>query len=68
MAYKITEDCVKCGSCELECPNQAIYEGVEIYDIDPSKCQECVGTYESSKCADICPVDAPVPDPANPRK
>ncbi len=68
MAYKITEDCVKCGACELECPNQAIYEGDEVYLIDPNKCQECVGSYESPKCADICPVDVPVPDPDHPRK
>jgi len=68
MAYKITEDCVKCGSCELECPNQAIYEGDETYLIDPDKCTECVGFHESSKCAEICPVSAPVPDPAHPRK
>jgi len=30
--------------------------------IDPDKCTECVGAYESSKCAEICPVEAPVPD------
>ncbi len=68
MAYKITDECVKCGSCELECPNQAIYEGGDVYVIDPDKCTECVGFYESSRCAEICPVDAPVPDPDHPRK
>jgi len=26
MAIKITEDCINCGACELECPNTAIYE------------------------------------------
>ena len=26
MAIKITEDCINCGACEPECPNQAIYE------------------------------------------
>jgi ferredoxin len=63
MAYKITDECVKCGSCELECPNQAISEGDTTYVIDPDKCTECVGYFESSKCAEICPVDACVPDP-----
>ena len=30
MAIKITEDCINCGACEPECPNNAIYEaGVE---------------------------------------
>ena len=63
MAYKITNECVKCGYCELECPNHAIREGETIYIIDPEMCTECVGVYESSKCAEICPVDAPKSDP-----
>ncbi|MFE5074671.1 4Fe-4S binding protein [Streptomyces halstedii] len=24
MAVKITEDCINCGACEPECPNEAI--------------------------------------------
>lgn len=27
MAIKITEECIFCGACESECPNNAIYEG-----------------------------------------
>jgi ferredoxin len=27
MAYMINEDCISCGACEAECPNQAISEG-----------------------------------------
>jgi len=27
MAIIITEDCINCGACEPECPNNAIYEG-----------------------------------------
>jgi len=27
MAIKITEECINCGACEPECPNNAIYEG-----------------------------------------
>tara|TARA_Y100000589_G_C27033883_1_gene580195 strand:+ start:136 stop:447 length:312 start_codon:yes stop_codon:yes gene_type:complete len=26
LAIKITEDCINCGACEPECPNNAIYE------------------------------------------
>ena len=63
MAYKISDDCISCGACEVECPNQAISEGETIYVIDPNKCTECVGAHESSKCAEICPVDACAPDP-----
>jgi ferredoxin len=30
MAIIITEECINCGACEPECPNNAIYEaGVE---------------------------------------
>ena len=63
MAYKITDDCISCGSCESECPNQAISEGETIYVIDPEKCCECVGAHESSQCTAICPVDCCIPDP-----
>ena len=64
MAYKITDECISCGACEPECPNEAISEGETIYIIDPDKCTECIGSYESSKCAEICPVDSCVTDEA----
>ena len=63
MAYKITDECISCGACEAECPNVAIREGDTTYVIDPAKCSECVGSYESSRCAAVCPVSACVPDP-----
>ncbi|MFZ2053811.1 MAG: YfhL family 4Fe-4S dicluster ferredoxin [Candidatus Aminicenantales bacterium] len=63
MAYKITDECINCGACEPECPNQAITAGDEIYVIDPEKCTECVGHHDSSQCAAVCPVDCCVPDP-----
>lgn len=62
MAYKITDECISCGACEPECPNVAISEGDVTYVIDPEKCTECVGSFESSRCAAVCPVDACVPD------
>ena len=63
MAYKIIEDCIGCGACEVECANEAISEGESIYVIDPDKCTECVGNFESPRCAEICPVEACVADP-----
>lgn len=63
MAYKITEDCINCGACEPECPNQAISAGAERYEIDPNKCTECVGYYDQPQCAAVCPTGACVPDP-----
>jgi ferredoxin len=62
MAYKITDECISCGACETECPNEAISESETTYVIDPNRCTECVGAHDSSKCAEICPVDACVPD------
>ena len=56
MAYRITDDCLACGACVDECPNDAISEGDDIYVIDPEKCDEC-GT-----CVESCPSDAIVPD------
>lgn len=63
MALKITDECISCGACEYECPNQAISEGDETYVISPNLCNECVGFFEESQCAAVCPVDACQPDP-----
>lgn len=62
MPNKITPECVSCGSCETECPNKAISEGESIYQIDPTRCTECAGSYPEPRCAEVCPVDACVPD------
>ncbi len=63
MAFKITEECINCGACEPECPNQAIAAGDERYVIDPAKCTECVGHFDTQQCATVCPVDCCVADP-----
>lgn len=63
MAYKITEDCINCGACEPECPNQAISAGDERYEINPDKCTECVGYFNEPQCASVCPVNCCIPDP-----
>ncbi len=63
MAYKITDECISCGACEPECLNEAITEGDTIYEIDVDKCSECIGSFDSPKCAEICPVDCCVTDP-----
>lgn len=56
MALKITAECINCDVCEPVCPNQAISMGPEIYEIDPARCTECVGHFETSQCVDVCPV------------
>jgi ferredoxin len=65
MATMITEECINCGVCESECPNDAISEGLEIFQIDPLLCTECVGFHDEEQCAAVCPVDCCVPDPNN---
>ena len=57
MALMITDDCINCDVCEPECPNEAIYQGEEIYEIDPKKCTECVGHFDQPQCQEVCPVD-----------
>ncbi len=57
MALKITDQCINCDVCEPECPNGAITQGLEIYEIDPHKCTECVGHFDAPQCVEVCPVD-----------
>ena len=63
MALKITQDCINCDVCEPVCPNQAIYQGIEIYEIDPARCTECVGHFDVPQCQKVCPVDCIPHDP-----
>lgn len=53
MAHKIDPaTCISCGTCEPECPVDAISEGDDSYIIDADECIDC------GACADVCPVDA----------
>ncbi len=63
MALMITAECINCDVCEPECPNEAIYQGEEIYEIDPNRCTQCVGHYDTPQCIEVCPVDCIIPDP-----
>src|ERR1043165_6011482 len=65
MATMITSDCINCGACEPECPNNAISQGDPVYVIDPKLCTECVGFHDYEACAAVCPVDVCVTDPNN---
>lgn len=52
MAYVITDKCVSCGTCEGECPVNAISAGDSQYQINADECISC-GT-----CAGACPTEA----------
>ncbi len=66
MSLLINDECINCDVCEPECPNEAIYQGEEIYEIDPNKCTECVGHYDEPQCVEVCPVDCIFVDEENP--
>jgi len=61
----ITDECINCDVCEPECPNEAIFQGEEIYEIDAGKCTECIGHFDNPQCQEVCPVEC---IPVNPQK
>jgi len=65
MSLLINDECINCDVCEPECPNGAITQGDEIYEIDPNLCTECVGHFEEPTCIEVCPVDCILVDPDN---
>ena len=66
MSLLINDECINCDVCEPECPNSAISQGDEIYEIDPNLCTECVGHFDEPQCIEVCPVDCILKDPDNP--
>lgn len=56
MAYVINDDCISCGSCEPECPTEAISEGDDKFVIDADLCIDC------GSCALVCPTEAIHPE------
>ena len=57
MALRILDSCINCDMCEPECPNNAIFMGEQVYEIDPERCTECVGHYDTPTCERVCPID-----------
>jgi ferredoxin len=63
--------CISCSCCEPVCPNNAITDGSEnpevsqgVYWINPSICNECVGSSAYEECEAVCPVENCIfPDP-----
>lgn len=72
MAMIITDECINCGACKVECPTEAVYEPGEGYQVNKKNypsvsdeyffiaseiCNECEG-FEKIRCINVCPMDA----------
>ncbi len=66
MALLITDECINCDVCEPACPNTAIYQGDQIYEIHPDRCTECVGHFPEPQCVAVCPVNCILKDANHP--
>jgi ferredoxin len=56
MSYKITDECISCGACEPECPNEAITEGETIYVIDPASVSVATKNQSALRYVRLTPV------------
>ena len=63
MALLITDQCINCDVCEPECPNDAIYQGIEFYEIKPKLGTDCVGHFNQPQCIEVCPVECIIAHP-----
>ena len=48
----ITDECIACGTCEGQCPVNAIKMGAAHYEISADECIDCAA------CESACPVSA----------
>ncbi len=67
MAVMITNECILCDACAMECPVAAILDekneknphGSRYY-VKPESCVECVGHADSPRCAEACPTEGAI--------
>ncbi len=59
MAIIITDECINCGACEPECPNNAIYEGGVEWAISDGT--SVTGTYKLETGVDVAVNDQNAP-------
>ena len=62
MAIIITDECINCGACEPECPNNAIYEGGVEWAVADGNTVKGAFALEGGKVVDARAKNAPVSD------
>jgi ferredoxin len=62
MAIMITDECINCGACEPECPNNAIYEGGVEWKISDGNTVKGAYNLHDGKVVDADDVQYPVSD------
>jgi formate hydrogenlyase subunit 6/NADH:ubiquinone oxidoreductase subunit I len=67
MAVMITNECISCDACAMECPVAAILDDKNEknpqgnkYYVKPESCVECVGHADSPRCAEACPTEGAI--------
>ena len=67
MAVMITDECIVCDACALECPVAAIFDEKneknpydEKYYVKPESCVECVDHADQPRCAEACPTEGAI--------
>ena len=62
MAIKITDECINCGACEPECPNNAIYESAVDWRASDGTILSGMVTFPSGFTVDADEAQPPVSD------
>jgi ferredoxin len=60
MAIKITDECINCGACEPECPNNAIYEGGVEWAVTDGTSVKGVFTLMDGAVVDVAAKNSPI--------
>ncbi|PSB10740.1 4Fe-4S ferredoxin [filamentous cyanobacterium CCP1] len=58
MTYIITNQCIECHRCVSACPTRAITQNEQQYQINPERCNDCVGHYTVPQCWAVCPTNS----------
>ena len=62
MAIIITDECINCGACEPECPNNAIYDAGESWRYSDGTSLTGMIDFDSGKTADADELNAAISD------